>query len=165
MFLIDQSGSMSAMAQESDDYREKALTRLEVAVRETLGALAAMDDRARVDVIMFHSTFQPWDAELQRLGPNRKKLERMLESQRPMGGTNIYDGLEFALRMKDVDTIFLLSDGAPGQGKFVSTPDILRAVRRENQTRRIMIHCVAVGMQSQLLRELAAENGGRYVQR
>ncbi len=67
--------------------------------------------------------------------------------------------------MKDVDTIFLLSDGAPGTGKYVATDDILRAVRRENQTRRIAIHCVSVGMDSQLLRKLAEQNGGRYVRR
>jgi len=67
--------------------------------------------------------------------------------------------------MEDVDTIFLLSDGVPGLGKFVTTPDILRAVRRENQIRRIMIHCVAIGTESELLRQLAAENGGRYVRR
>ena len=38
-------------------------------------------------------------------------------------------------------------------------------VRRENETRRIAIHCVAIGMESELLRKLAAENGGRYVRR
>ncbi len=44
-------------------------------------------------------------------------------------------------------------------------PDILRAVRRENQTRRVAIHCVSIGMESELLRLLAAANGGRYVRR
>ena len=67
--------------------------------------------------------------------------------------------------MPDVDTIFLLSDGAPGAGKYVATPDILRAVRRENQTRRIAIHCVSIGMDSDLMKKLARENGGRYARR
>lgn len=165
VFLIDQSGSMSAIGEQKEHYAEKSLNRLEVAVRETLGALAKLGDRAKVNVILFHSTIHPWEEQMKRLGPNRKKLKSKLESQRPMGGTNIYDGLELALRMKDVDTIFLLSDGSPGQGKFVATPDILRAIRRENQTRRIAIHCVAVGMDSELLRKLAAQNGGNYVRR
>lgn len=165
VFLIDQSGSMSAIGEQKEHYAAKALNRLDVAVRETLGAIAKLGDRAKVNVIMFHSTIHPWEDQLQRLGPNRKKLKRTLESKTPTGGTNIYDGLELALRMEDVDTIFLLSDGSPGQGKFVAAPDILRAIRRENQTRRIAIHCVAIGMESALLRELAAQNGGNYVRR
>ena len=134
-------------------------------MRETLGAISKLKSRALVNVILFHSTIHPWKAQLQRLASSRKALKRHLESQRPTGGTNIYDGLELALQMKGVDTIFLLSDGAPGIGKHVATPDILRAVRRENQTRRIAINCIAVGMDSELLRKLALQNGGRYVRR
>lgn len=165
VFVIDQSGSMSAMAQATETYKEKELNRLDVAIRETLGALAKLDKRAMVNFIMFHSTIHPWKDQLQRLGPNRKELTSRLESQQPTGGTNIYDALEIALRMRDVDTIFLLSDGSPGSGKFVATDDILRAIRRENQTRRIAIHCVSIGMESRLLRQLAEQNGGLYVSR
>ena len=53
----------------------------------------------------------------------------------------------------------------PGAGKFVATPDILRAVRRLNQTRRVAIHGISIGMDSELLKRLAEENGGRYVRR
>lgn len=165
VFLIDQSGSMSAVGQEAESYRDEPLDRLDVAVRETLGALKKLGDRARVNVVMFHSTIHPWKDQLQKLGSNRKSIERELESKRPTGGTNIYDALELALQMEDVDTIFLLSDGSPGRGKYVAPQEILRAIRRENQTRRIAIHCVSIGMDSGLLRKLAAENGGRYVRR
>ena len=82
-----------------------------------------------------------------------------------MGGTNLYDGLEKSLMDGNVDTVMLLSDGAPGAGRYVATPDILRAVRRLNQTRRIAIHCVSLGRDSELLRRLARENGGKYVRR
>ena len=34
-----------------------------------------------------------------------------------------------------------------------------------NQTRRIAIHCVSLGRDSELLERLAQENGGRYVRR
>ena len=36
---------------------------------------------------------------------------------------------------------------------------------RLNQARRIAIHCVSVGTDSDLLKELAAANGGEYVRR
>ncbi|MDA1194860.1 MAG: HEAT repeat domain-containing protein [Planctomycetota bacterium] len=168
VFVIDQSGSMSApgaIVQDEND-EESRLNRLDVAVREVLGAVAKLKNRARVNVILFHTVIDPWKPILQPLNAsNRSALQRHLESKVPTGGTNIYDALELALQMKDVDTIFLLSDGVPGAGKYVATPDILRAVRRENQTRRIAIHGVSIGMDSELLRLLARENGGRYARR
>jgi len=145
---------------------KKTLNRLDVAVREVLGAVAKLKNRARVNVILFHTTIHPWMDSPQKLGSaNRKNLAKHLESKKPTGGTNLYDGLELALRAPEVDTIFLLSDGVPGSGKYVATRDILRAVRRENQTRRIAIHCISIGMDSDLMRRIAKENGGRYVRR
>ncbi|MDF1700738.1 MAG: HEAT repeat domain-containing protein, partial [Planctomycetota bacterium] len=168
VFVIDQSGSMSAagMRRDEDDASTKSSNRLDLAVREVLGAIAKLKNRARVNVILFHTTIHPWKPTMQRLSSgNRAALERHLTSKKPTGGTNLYDGLEMALLTKDVDTVFLLSDGAPGSGKYVATPDILRAVRRENQTRRIAIHCVSIGMDSELMKRLARENGGRYARR
>jgi Cdc6-like AAA superfamily ATPase len=70
-----------------------------------------------------------------------------------------------ALNMKHIDTIFLLSDGAPGAGKFTSPADILREAKKINQLRRITIHCISIGTDSQLLKDLAAQNSGKYVRR
>jgi hypothetical protein len=157
---------MSAPGEAADSYEQKELNRLDVAVREVLGAVAKLKNGARINVILFDTTIHPWQDKLQKLGAStRAQLRKHLESKKPMGGTNLYDGLEMALQMKDVDTVFLLSDGVPGSGKHVATPDILRAVRRENQTRRIAVHCVSIGMDSELLRLIAQENGGRYVRR
>ncbi len=166
IFVIDQSGSMSAAGDLDAEDDEKSLNRLDVAVREVLGAIAKLKNSARVNVILFHTTIHPWKDKLQKLGSGtRTELRKELASKKPTGGTNLYDGLELALQTKDVDTVFLLSDGVPGSGKYVATPDILRAVRRENQTRRVAIHCVSIGMDSELLRLLAEENGGRYARR
>ncbi len=167
IFVIDQSGSMSAAGEPAEDGNDKPRNRLDVAVREVLGAIGKLKNRAYVNVILFHTTIHPWHKEkLQRLGSGtRTQLRKHLLGLKPTGGTNLYDGLELALRTKDVDTVFLLSDGVPGAGKYVATPDILRAVRRENQTRRVAIHCVSIGMDSELLRRLAEENGGKYARR
>ena len=73
--------------------------------------------------------------------------------------------MELGLHQKGVDTIFLLSDGMPGDGKWVLERDILREVRGINELKRITIHCVSLGRPSTLLKSLAAENGGRYVRR
>jgi hypothetical protein len=166
IFVIDQSGSMSATDVSSKAGREERKNRLEVAVMETQAAVHNLSRRAMVNVILFHSTIHPWRKTLSPLNPkNRADLRKHLGRQNPTGGTNLYDGLEQALEDPNVDTIMLLSDGVPGAGRFVSTGAILREVRRRNQTRRIAIHCVSLGRDSDLLKRLAAENGGRYVRR
>ncbi len=167
VFVIDQSGSMSAQGMTTNEEEEETPPhRLELARREVVQAVKKLKRQAHVNVILFHTTIHPWKKTLQRLTPgNRNALTNYLKNKKPTGGTNIYDALEAALRMPNVDSIFLLSDGAPGAGKYVTTTDILRGIRRENQTRRIAIHCVSIGMDSILLKRLAEENAGSYVRR
>ena len=64
-----------------------------------------------------------------------------------------------------MDAIYLLSDGAPNAGKFEEMGDILREIKKLNKTRRVQIHCVSLARDSDLLKELAEQNGGTYVQR
>jgi hypothetical protein len=42
---------------------------------------------------------------------------------------------------------------------------ILREVQRINQVNHVVIDCVALGLQSPLMKRLAEENGGRYIER
>jgi HEAT repeat protein len=158
VFVIDQSGSMSMTI--------GTQTKLERAVEETLNVIAKLSPKTRVNVILFESSIHAWQKRLVRLSKgSRTAIGKHLRAQRPTGGTNLYDGLEMALLTPDVDTIYLLSDGAPGQGKFVKHEDIVREIANLNRTKRIAIHCVAVGFDSPLLKELAARNHGQYVKR
>ncbi len=158
IFVIDQSGSMSSASGNR--------TKLEVAVEQTLKVVKTLGKNARLNVILFETAIHSWQKHLVKVNAGtRGALRKHLESKRPMGGTNLYDGLEMALLTREVDTIYLLSDGAPGSGKFVKHEDILREVMKINRTRRIAIHCIAVGFDSSLMKELAAQNGGQYVRR
>jgi len=160
IFVVDQSGSMNA-----GDPRSRR-TRLTTAVEEVLAAVARLGPADRVNVIFFETTIHPWRTRLAKLSSsNRAALEKHMREQRPKGGTNLYDGLELALQDKQVDSVFLLSDGMPGSGKFVMAADILRAVSHLNRTRRIAIHCISVGADSDLLKKMAAQNWGKYVRR
>jgi hypothetical protein len=63
-----------------------------------------------------------------------------------------------------LDTIFFLSDGRPSTGKYVDTNDIRREIKKINETRRIVLHCIAIGeFQKEFLEQLATENGGAFV--
>ena len=166
VFVIDKSGSMSAGASADAAMKGVAGDRLDQALANAAVAMEALPDQARVNVVMFGSGVDTWQTSLMLLKKkNRKDLLRFFERQRPGGGTDLFDGLETALLQEGVDRVMLLSDGSPGGGRFVTTEDILREVRRLNQTNRIAIDCVSLGMKSELLKRLAEENGGRYIER
>jgi len=162
-FVLDRSESMEAIDARSKGQRR---TRLEASVAELLQALSRLRDEARVNVVFFGTDVEPWRKSLVPLGAsNRAALAKHLQGQAPRGATNLYDALDLALLDPSVDTILLLSDGAPSAGRYIEGDEILRAVRRRNQTRRVAIHTVSVGTDSRLLRDLAAQNGGTYARR
>jgi HEAT repeat protein len=161
-FVLDRSDSMKGV--HTGDAAKR--TKMEVAVAQLGDALKRLPDRARVNAVLFDTEVESWKKSLVPLSDsNRAALGEFVGKQEPKGMTNIYDALEAALLVEGVDSIFLLSDGAPTAGAYQETVGFLLAVRRLNQTRRIAIHAVAIGHDSQLLRRLAEENGGRYVRK
>jgi hypothetical protein len=163
IFVIDQSGSMGGLRSAGASLEP---TELEKAVAETLKVVSKLKNRSRVNVICFESSIHAWKSKLVPLTKRtRADLKAWLTSREPMGGTNLYDGLEEALETKGVDAIYLLSDGMPGSGRFIETEDILREIGKLNRKRRVPIHCVALGFGSELLQKLAEESGGNYVRR
>ncbi len=76
------------------------------------------------------------------------------------GSTNIYDALEFAFRDPDVDTICFMTDGTPTIGTETETITIREELRRWNRSRKVRIHCIAVGEDQPLPKSLAADRAG-----
>ena len=78
------------------------------------------------------------------------------------GATNVFDALDKAFALEDVDTIYLLSDGQPAGGK-IDDPLLLRQeIQAWNATRRIPIHTISLGGDVMLLRRLAEDSGGVF---
>ncbi len=155
-FVLDYSGSMSA--------KEGAETRMELAKKELIKVLKSLPKGTMINMIFFDDRFEPWQKQLVALAPNLDKAIAAVTKLQPTGGTNIYDPLETAFQDSTVDTIFLLSDGSPGSGKFVNTEDILREIRKMNRSRQIVIHTISLGP-SDFMRRLAEENGGQFVEK
>ena len=59
------------------------------------------------------------------------------------GGTNIYDATLIGMRDPSIDSLYLLTDGSPGRGQFVSWVEICASVTLLNRYRPIAIHTVA----------------------
>jgi len=104
------------------------------------------------------------DAEKQKEADDllRKKATEYVSRLNADGGTNIHDALEEAFADTSVDTIFLLSDGMPSAGREVDAAAIRRAVKGWNDTRRLKINSIALGMDLPLLKWIAEDSGGEY---
>jgi len=161
-FVLDRSESMAAVDPRSMSKR----TRMETAVEQLLGAVKRLKNNARVNVVFFDSGWQAWKKKLIALSPEvRSALTAHVKKAKPQGATHLYGGLWQAFQNPGVDTIFLLSDGAPTAGERTATEDILASVARLNRIRRVAIHCVSIGTDSELLRRLAKQNAGTYARR
>ncbi len=104
------------------------------------------------------------DAEKQKEADDllRKKAAEYVSRLNADGGTNIHDALEEAFADPSVDTIFFLSDGMPSAGREVDAAAIRRAVKGWNDTRRLKINSIALGMDLPLLKWIAEDSGGEY---
>lgn len=156
VFCVDISGSMSAEV-EGDE------TRLDQAKKELSRVLSALGDEARVNLLFFDDRIEPWSRRLTPIKSNLKRALATISALEPRGTTNIFDTLDGAFQHSDVDTVYLLSDGDPTDGRIVEPGAILREIRRMNRLRQIIIHTISFGP-SPFLKELAAQNGGEYVE-
>ncbi len=168
-FLLDISGSMSAAQPVPGTHLEGEkgkVTRLEVAKQELMQTVNLLGKDVLFNIVMFDDRQEPWQKTLQPADPGRKQeANTFILKQNPRGGTNIYDPLELAMRDDKVDTIFLLSDGQPGSGKFIQPGDILREIRKLNRARKVVIHTICIGTANQFMEDLAKQNGGIAVRR
>ena len=116
-----------------------------------------------LNMISFDATFRPWQKALQPLrGKGRAKALSYVARITTGSGTNVFDTLEFALKDKRVDTIYLLTDGLPTRGRIKAPAAILKEIDILNRARGVTIHTIAFGAESDLLRQLAERNGGQY---
>ena len=129
--------------------------------------------------VLNKSSADAWIKKLAALGGSSKnELARaglVGSANLEAGRTNTYAALMEALGVDPdgkkpksyavpVDTIFFLSDGRPSTGKFVDPEDIRREVHEANELRKVVIHTLAIGeFQKGFMRQLAAENGGVFV--
>lgn len=155
--VIDTSGSMGQKAYTGE-------TRLEVAKKQLGLTLKRLRDGVLFNVVPFSNGVEEMESEMIELDEDtRAEAVEFAQALRAAGGTNIHDALEVAFEDERVDTIYLLSDGAPSAGPIVQARELRDEVARWNSVRGVVIHCVAVGQDHPLLRGLAEDSGGKYV--
>lgn len=157
-FLVDHSGSMGARVG-----TDRKRNRLIAAKEQLKRVITGLPKTHKVNVLPFESKVSQVWRELKTLGKgNRNELLEKVAKIKLAGGTNTYGVIMAAMQDPEVDTIYLLTDGIPTAGEVVDPDEILEAVMRENRTRQIIIHCISIGMKSDLLKDLAELTGGVY---
>jgi hypothetical protein len=185
IFIIDTSGSMQ--------YGGKPC-RLDKARDELKTLIGRLNDRIFFNIILYSGNVRRWQKLplVQATLENRKAAQQFLDAARPGGSTMTMAALEEALWeiavQQSVETIFLLTDGAPtpmyhsGITKDEQLPDGMEAIRRRirfiNQTLNVRINTIGVYTRDKIkdpdekeivrkamkdfLENVAADNDGVY---
>jgi hypothetical protein len=186
VYVIDCSGSMVASVN-APHYDEKRNSvdagkgsRMEATKAALIAVLGKLGPKDKFDVVSFNDLVHPYASGLVAATPLEvSNAQDWVHQLSPMYSTNIYDAMQHAIRLAGrgsfdkyyvagVDTIFLLTDGAPTtpDGRLDSTDRVLEGVRQWNSTGRIVIHTIGIGkdINDVFLKKMAAENHGTFVQ-
>lgn len=189
-FIVDLSGSMNfAMpARGTGDIPDKIPARIDVAKRELLRTVDEMPEVSFFNCVTFNGNpkAKVWNKELlQATARNKDRFKAFVEDMQPDGGTNLWAGLEEALKLKslvygdryesNLDEVFLVSDGAPTVGDVVDPVEILRLVTETNRFSKVRINTIFITSPNEqnprnvnmapeeLMKRIAEQNGGRFV--
>lgn len=173
----DKGGDDQPEAKPKKKKRKKGVfSRMDLAKRELTKVLQTMKDgKSSFNIIRFNTDIADLAASLgtekQGLilmdGKAREAGETFLKSLEPEGLTNISAALRAAFQYPDVDTIFLLSDGAPTVG-IIDPDELVEEVDRLNRRRKVKIHVISFNPQPaerQLLSAIALKNHGTYLEK
>lgn len=158
VFVIDVSGSMKTEV--------RGDTKLATAKDEVVKVLATMTKGRRMfNVVTFGTTPRAYQKALQRATKdNIRKAANWIMRLETKGWTNIYDSLTMAMNMPGVESIFLLSDGAPSVGEYVDMVQVRKTITSHNRSLMIRINTIAVGgskRSRRFMKKLAEDNFGK----
>lgn len=169
-FVLDVSGSMRINAGEGVDPEAPQdptkPSRMDVAKEQLADIVRAFPDGKLFNLIFFESEVRSLSERLVKMKKkNRQKSLRFIREQYSLGGTALYPALQLAFADPLVDTIYLISDGAPTEGEVTDIEEVRARVRVWNAARRVRIHGITIGQDSTLLRWLTQDSGGTYLRR
>lgn len=157
---------------------KKPTTRkIDVAKRELTQVLSALRDGQSLTVLSFNTIVTDLvdtlgaasdEPKLIRLNASsREAVAGFVKGLKPAGLTNLLGAIREAMEYPEVDTIYLLSDGAPTAG-VTDYDELLAEVERANRRRRIKINAISFDPKPEerrLLQALSERNFGVYVER
>ena len=151
----------------------KIKDRLDLAKAQLKFVIKNLGKKQEFEIVVFSDSVHAWNGgRLMGASPRAKaKAVQFIDQVEVQGATAFGDALDFSFEMagagsydknyrSGVDTIFVLSDGAPSDRP---EDEILESVRHRNRLRKIKVHVIAIMNYSvRFLRLLAEQNGGAY---
>lgn len=178
LFVIDISKSMSSPLRKPKNGEPTGESRMARAEAELVQALGHLTPSKRFGIIAFGGSLERFSDKLMPADEDTVAAAQRWVQEREMNlGTRVHDALQLAfvdagrtggdaLFDPEVETIFLLTDGRPiVAGKTDKASNILRAARRFNLRRHVVIHTIGLGndVPKGFMKNLAADHGGRFV--
>lgn len=162
VFVLDASISMERTLQ--SPYRGlEGRTRFEAAREELFRALAELPAESSFNLILFSNHIQVWEDELVAVSEESRESAREFVDDITLGfGTDIWGGVAAALRIPELDTIYVLSDGEPAGAPISDLAQIRLEFRRRRAHMGVELNAIALGPDLPLLRWLAEDAGGGY---
>lgn len=165
IFVLDVSGSMLE-SMYGRYVGKRGAARIDVAKAELAQAIQNLEPGTLFNILIFSSSVARWQKE--GIGVNtaqsRQEALTWVERLGASGATNLYDSVKMAFEDKDVDTIFIMSDGEPTNGEVIDPHRIREDVAFWNKHRKLKINTIAIGGNLEILEWLAKDAGGTYVQ-
>lgn len=180
MFVIDVSGSMEAEDPPIDG--QGGGKRIERVKQELIRTVNALKGDVHFNILAFSDTLRSWK-RIERGGlerasrGNKKDATKWVEGLQANGMTHTDEALEKAFELLEVNTIVLLSDGAPmkvnkqtNQQEDIDPSEILAKVKGWNRLRGVKIHTFCFEVFTQMagaeplldfMGNLAKQNGGK----
>ncbi|MCX7702951.1 MAG: HEAT repeat domain-containing protein [Planctomycetota bacterium] len=181
IFVIDVSGSMNEEYKKKDGWSPQTglpsedekggrkVTKIEMAKKELISAIEKLQRDVKFNIIFYNQQYNAWRQQIIEATYNNKQAAiEFVRHFTAEGRTNIYDTLEFALNDKEVNTIYLLSDGLPNEGKYTDPPVIIEKITELNKAKRVSISTFGFGLIRKgraFLEELAKKNYGEFYDR
>jgi len=166
-FVIDTSRSMTDPARLGEE-----ATKMQLAIAEIAKTLGSLRTGMSFNLVAFDTEVRRWQPRSVPATPGSKhEALRFLQKQQLEGRTNIFDALAAALEDPEVDTAFLLTDGAPSAGEETGRTGFLHGLAHLRRWRPVRVHCVEVGRSNTgsrwrgFLEEVAAAADGIHVAR
>ena len=159
-FLFDLSGSLW-------NKRADGTTRKEYADQQLKLALGSLAEGARFNIIPYTKRAFPWSDELQPA--NERNLTRAyqdFENCTESGQGNFYEAALLALTDPEVDTIMVLTDGAPTGGEIWSLELMMPMLLSQTRFNRVRFDAILVDAPNGLIRHwrgLADGSGGQVI--
>jgi hypothetical protein len=142
------------------------LTKLGKAKKELMPSIRGLSEDTYFTIVVFENNVKKLNKQLVQANATNKNLAiAYLEKLESGGGTNMSDALEESFALAGVETIFVLSDGEPNEGKIPNPQDILEAVAKWNSSKSVKINTIGLGedCDKDFMKKLADQNGGQFI--